>query len=315
MFCQKCGNELPNGAKFCSHCGARADSFTEKPMETGKNISSNPQFKPEHKKSFKLPMKLKWWQVGLVAVWALAVITVIMAVMGNGSKKKTHIDASSDFNISSSTNSVSSTESNFTPEAEQVISSLAVSSRESKPEKVSDDSTPGTAPSVTETKPAEPQDIPFNYDDISEAIRALDCYSSNGVACSHFADENDYINEFWNRLNDDQKEWATYIYKSDCCNSVSKAKAHYSKYFSTQFIQAHPFDTNKFIENGGKLYFIEGAVGSVEYEFARPDLPIRRVAYNKLTVNVLRLTSVDDEYVTVYLEYQDGFYKIVSVDE
>ena len=56
-------------------------------------------------------------------------------------------------------------------------------------------------------------------------------------------------------------------------------------------------------------------MGFVEYEFARPDLPIRRVAYNKLTVNVLRSTSVDDEYVTVYLEYQNGFYKIVSVDE
>lgn len=310
MFCEKCGFEIPKGMKFCTNCGNKVNQPPEN-LNLTKDVPSNSrQFEPRQKKTFKLPSNLKWWHIVLIAVSAVSVITVIVAATVNSKKKQTPTDNSHAFDYSSAS-SASSEEDNAQSETESADSREETPSQDDVSQEIVSEN---TAPAA-ESEPTEPQDIPFNYDDITEAIRALNCYSDIGVACSHFADREDHTDELWDYLSEDQKEWGFGVYKLDCCKSVAQAEAHYRKYFSDAFIASHPFARNNLIENSGNLYCAGGAKGSVQYNFARPDLPIRRETYNRLYVNVEQITAVDTTYVTVYLEYQNGVYKIVSVDE
>ena len=51
MFCSKCGNSLPEGAKFCNECG-------EKIIENRKNIEDNKSAKDKDTDSKTHPKKL-----------------------------------------------------------------------------------------------------------------------------------------------------------------------------------------------------------------------------------------------------------------
>lgn len=56
MFCTKCGKEIPDGAKFCSACGATQDTLNaEQPSQQvnmtapAQNFQPTPQQKPKSK--------------------------------------------------------------------------------------------------------------------------------------------------------------------------------------------------------------------------------------------------------------------------
>lgn len=323
MYCSKCGNEVSVEAKFCGICG-NATEVSAADDAFGRDTSDIKENEVQTKLYKKNPSGLKQVKIGLAVLGALVALIVLVAVICNSdASESTSYNGYIQYGDTESTVS-SENSSGFEVESNDVIDTeIQTSSEASKKSSVIESSSKASvnpsssAPSskTSTVKSAEPEDIPFNYDDITEAIRAYNCYDDCGLACSHYVDEKDYIGELWGLLSEQQKEWASSIYKLDCCNSVAEAKAHYDKYLSTYFRKENPFDTKNLIETNGKLYCVCGAKGRVEYGFARPDLPIRRSAYNKLYVNVEVYLSADVlNFVTVNLEYQDGLYKIVNVE-
>lgn len=43
MFCNNCGNQLPEGTKFCNHCGASQEAVATQPAETVAPVQSSAQ--------------------------------------------------------------------------------------------------------------------------------------------------------------------------------------------------------------------------------------------------------------------------------
>lgn len=62
MYCQKCGKELPDGAKFCAECGSTASAESPKPTKEKK----------------KKPIFARWW------FWVIVIIIAVAACSGEG---------------------------------------------------------------------------------------------------------------------------------------------------------------------------------------------------------------------------------------
>lgn len=60
MYCQKCGKELPDGAKFCAECGSTASTEAPKPTNEKK----------------KKPIFARWW------FWVIVIIIAVAACSG-----------------------------------------------------------------------------------------------------------------------------------------------------------------------------------------------------------------------------------------
>ena len=73
MFCQECGNELPDGTKFCGKCGAKQIFINEKNIRNKKETMIN-----------ILDKKV------IIAVMVILVIFIIFIVTGGRSFKKTY---------------------------------------------------------------------------------------------------------------------------------------------------------------------------------------------------------------------------------
>ncbi|MBR6812552.1 MAG: zinc ribbon domain-containing protein [Oscillospiraceae bacterium] len=94
MFCSKCGNQMPDGAKFCSACGAvneaaqapEAPAAPQQQAAPQQHIPAQPQ-QPHHVHT--APKASSNTKVGMIAAGILAVIVVVLAVIifgGRGPK-------------------------------------------------------------------------------------------------------------------------------------------------------------------------------------------------------------------------------------
>lgn len=93
MFCQKCGKELPEGAKFCNYCGEVQQEVSA--GDTNPTVNNRPQ---TNQVTYKEPKKSKGktWKI-------VAVIAVILALIGGISQKKLQEKDASDLKSSQET--------------------------------------------------------------------------------------------------------------------------------------------------------------------------------------------------------------------
>ena len=92
MFCSKCGKELPEGAKFCTNCGAQLQADNYRPEENGSlKVDGGPKENGGSKENGRPPKKNVRIVIGAVAaVLVVALLCgVIYATAGlSGQKKK-----------------------------------------------------------------------------------------------------------------------------------------------------------------------------------------------------------------------------------
>ena len=68
MFCKKCGKEIPNNAKFCTHCGNKTEPV--QPVVPEKNVPVQQEVKPARKKK--------------TALVIIIVVVAVLALIGVG---------------------------------------------------------------------------------------------------------------------------------------------------------------------------------------------------------------------------------------
>ena len=78
-YCSKCGAAQPEGAKFCTECGAPLSSNAGRTLEIMPQMEYHPQ--KETKRRKRKPLFRRWW------IWALAIIIVVAVAGKRGGKK------------------------------------------------------------------------------------------------------------------------------------------------------------------------------------------------------------------------------------
>ncbi len=97
MFCSKCGNQMPDGAKFCSACGAVNEAAQAPEAPAAPQQQAAPQYNPvqppvqpqQPKHVHAAPKASSNTKVGMIAAGILAIIVVVLAVIifgGRGPK-------------------------------------------------------------------------------------------------------------------------------------------------------------------------------------------------------------------------------------
>lgn len=84
MFCSNCGNQIPEGTKFCGHCGAPVAapaSVTGTPAQPATPASVPQEYVPTYSHIPEEPVKKKP-KVGLIAGIAIGLVAVIAIVVG-----------------------------------------------------------------------------------------------------------------------------------------------------------------------------------------------------------------------------------------
>ena len=135
MYCVKCGKQLPEGAKFCVHCGAETAFAKQSQAPTTQSPVQN---------GFPKGAVIA---IAAIAVAAIAAIAIVVNVMGAPTKQ----GGSSQAAIASSSQSASKSATAATPSAEASATSAtaAVSSSDSAASSSATASSSQAAPSTT----------------------------------------------------------------------------------------------------------------------------------------------------------------------
>lgn len=91
MFCEKCGNEIPDGSKFCAGCGTKINNALPNETQTD-NFTE--QFDSNKPTAEAVPrQKVKWWQILIIVASCLLIIGITVAIIWlqrpDGNKAKT----------------------------------------------------------------------------------------------------------------------------------------------------------------------------------------------------------------------------------
>lgn len=87
MFCQKCGNEIAEGAAFCPKCGTKieaAEGAESNPVSGTNTIGSMNGTAQMPVEKSKKPMVGKWWFWAIIVIAIAAVIFAISSAGGDG---------------------------------------------------------------------------------------------------------------------------------------------------------------------------------------------------------------------------------------
>lgn len=91
MFCEKCGNKIPNDSKFCVVCGAKINVALPNATQTD---SFTEQFNLNKPTAEAVPkQRIKWWQILIIVALCLLIIGIAVAIVWlqrpDGNKAKT----------------------------------------------------------------------------------------------------------------------------------------------------------------------------------------------------------------------------------